>query len=237
MTTSQIETKVRNDLSQQNPQGRFSPTFILDKLNEVFADRVIPDLYSIGGFNFLQSLIITGELDLSESAKNEDWDEADLSSWVDGESDAYVFYPTNPFAMVDGDDYRIPVTWVPFLSGYFTNYNLGYHKSRVLGTRLGNTVVIYDDDYSTLYVQAVQIKEYESGDTVDLDDYLIKKTIIPAICSECMIKDKGINMMNIFDMKYGKNLRRLERDVVRSFSPTKIVPQTRRNTYYGLKGG
>jgi len=237
MTVEEIIAKARNDISEQSPQGRFSHTYLLDKLNEVLADRVIPDLYSIGGYGFLSSFVITGSIALSASSKNSEWMEGNLATWVDGAAVPYVFYPLNPFAMVDGDEYRIPIGWVPFLAGYFMNYNLGYHKEIELGTRIGNTVYIYSNKYTTLYLEAIQIKSYVVGDEVELDDYIATKTLVPAICSEAMIKDKGINMMNIFDAKYGKNLYRLERDVVKSGMNTEVVPRTRRRSFYGLKGG
>jgi len=237
MTVQEIIDRARVDITEINPQGRFGYQYFLDKLNEVLADRVVPDLYRIAGENLLYNYLITGSVDLSASTKNvEEWKEGDLSLWVDGSDDTYLFYPPSLEAMVDNGDYRVPVNFIPFIAGYLINYNLASHKPKVLGTLSGQTVYIYDNNYTTLYLQAIQIKDYTlSTDEVELDDYIARETLIPAMCSEAMIKDKGINMMNIFDMKYGKNLRRLERDFTGWQKPTEIVPRSRRGGFYGLR--
>jgi hypothetical protein len=235
MDADAILKQARNKLSAQHPQGRFSSPYLLEELNNTLNEKVIPDLYSIGGYNYLYNFVIAGSISLTESARNKEWMEGDLSTWVDGSSNTYVFYIPSLTAMVDGDSYRIPVNWLPFLSGYMMDYDLSSYKPRVLGTIKGQTIYIYTNDYDTLYLEAIQIKTYAQYDLIDLDDHIAKLTLVPAICSEAMIKDKGINMHNIFEGKYGKNLRRLERDSIAQMGVASIIPKARTRGFYGLR--
>jgi len=235
MFVSDILNQVRKDLSELNPQGRFSTEYLLEKFNEVSADVVIPDLYSIDNYNFLYNLIITGSISLSVSDKNAKWVEGDLSTWVDGSEDPYVFYTPTLFAMVQGGEYRIPVSFIPFSYGYFMNYNQSLHKPKALGTRMGQKILMYDNKYDTLYLEAIQIKTYGYNDIVDLENHIARKTLIPAIVSAAFEKDKGFNEANISDRRYARNLQRLERDVIKSRESTEIIPRASRRGSRGLR--
>jgi len=222
MTTTEVVSRVRYKLQEEQLQGFFSDAQILDDLNQTFRVRVIPDLWKIGEYHYLYDLHITGELTLSASTRNGDWMEADLTTWVDGDEAQYVFYPHSLNAMVAGNEYRIPIRWVPLMSGYWLNYGLATHKPVVLGTLKGNTIYVYDDDYSTLYTEAVEIPKYSSGDTIGLDEYVIEAALIPAICSEGFVRDKGITMQNVFRREYVEGLSGLD---MRTWqAPREVIP-------------
>jgi len=238
MSTSldDLITRVRRKIDEVNPQGYFSSTDLINFTNETIRRVFIPDLWEIGKFTFLGDLFVTGTLTLADSDYNDDWVDGDYSS-IAGDDWTTPIYRPSLTAYVGDDTYgRIPVEWVSYDSAYNLFHWMGDPKKIVRGIRFykGSKIIICDDDYTTLYLDAVELPTYAQYDDIELEDNIIRDALVYAVAAECLVVDKELTMENIYLREYGRSMERLKRSILDESNIPERIPRDQTGGWFGL---
>jgi hypothetical protein len=228
-----IEDIIRPRMDEIDPQGGFSDTDLLYITNNILRNKVIPDLWSIGEEFYLASLMISGDLSLSESSLDDSWKEGTITEVTGFDA----FYRPSIKGFVAGTYDTLMVIFVPFSIGYSHLYYTGSPKEEVTACLRGNTLIVFDDDYDTITVHGIKTPDYIADDTIELDNYLIDGLLSNGVCAECWIRDKGLTMRNIHRDEYASVFGRLSRDVGGVRALMERTPPDYFGNFYKLQDG
>lgn len=172
MTIGDLSDRIRNKLTEIDPNGSYSPEILQEAINDALSGIVIPDLYKDTGLILFNSLIASSS-GLSLTGSNPYV--YDLS----GESDI-VFVPSLK-AWVDST--RIEIMDLDEIPIY-ENDNLAYFRPKKLGAIVGIELRIYDTvtDSDTLALDYVKIPDYSITDPIELDNSVILGLLLWASC-------------------------------------------------------
>lgn len=184
----------------------------------------------------MEDLFSTGTLALTDSDYNDDWVDGNKSS-ITGSGWKTAYWPSSLTGYVNDDTYGyIKVEWISHSSAYNLHHWMGDPKKIVRGIRSykGTKIVICDDDYSTLYLDAVELPTYAQYDNIELDDNIIRDILVYAVASECLIVDKELTMDNIYKREYGRRMERLRRSVLDASNIPERIPRDQTGGWFGL---
>lgn len=237
-TVDDLITRVRRKIDEVNPQGYFTPTDLLNFTNETIRRIVIPDLWKIGGFTFLGDLLSTGTLALTDSDYNSDWVDGDYSSIAGGDWTTPIYRPSFTGKINDTTYGYIPVEWISYDSAYNLFHFMGDPKKVIRGIRFykGTKIIICDDDYSTLYIDAVKFPTYAKYDNIELADDIIRDILVYAVAAECLVVDKELTMENIYLREYGRSLERIRKSILDEGNIPERIPRDQTGGMFGLSG-
>lgn len=232
MTPEKVIALVRDKVTELQTTGRFDNPEMVDILNEAM-DTLIEDLWE-WGFTFLESLRVTGDLSLSESAVDENWVEGDLSTLS---SFLPIYRPSlNLYISDNGKWYR--VKQVRGIFAKTIRFNDTYPTKTIKADVKGDIVTLHSSDYDEVAVEAVFSPTYTYGDTDDIGvaNPEIRRLLFPLMCMEIKKRDLGIIMERDYERDYTKRMNALRRNMLGKRSPIERVPPYYRHHGYPSKG-
>lgn len=193
-------------------------------------------MWEIGKFTFLGDLYSTGTLALTDSDYNDDWVDGDISS-IAGAGWKTSYHEPSLTGYVSDDTYGyIQIEWISHESAYNLHHWMGDPKKIVRGIRSykGTKIVICDDDYTTLYLDAVELPTYAQYDDIELPDNIIRDVLVYAVAAECLVIDKELTMENIFLREYGRSMERLRKGILDESNIPERIPRDQTGGWFGL---
>ena len=173
---------------------------------------------------------------MTDSTYNDDWVDGDISS-IAGAGWKTAYHEPSLTGYVSDDTYGyIQIEWISHESAYNLHHWMGDPKKIVRGIRSykGTKMVICDDDYTTLYLDAVELPTYGQYDDIELPDNIIRDVLVYAVAAECLVIDKELTMENIFLREYGRSMERLRRGILDESNIPERIPRDQTGGWFGL---
>lgn len=195
MTLTELATIVRNELPPPMLKQHWAIPSLEITANRALRSIVIPKLIMIGGYMYVDQLLNTQAVTMTEKEESCYLDLKDSESGLTND-----YYPVSLSAWVNKDTaIDVSEPWVngtPVRLSYgeairdLRLYSSKYHTVVEWGEILGNRLVI-NNVYTHGCIRYVERPDYSSANTIELDEDIIDSLAVWATCWQAVAKDKG----------------------------------------------
>lgn len=184
----------------------------------------------------MSDLLVTGSLTLADSDYNDDWVDGNYADITGDDWATPIFRPSFTGRIADDTYGYIPVEWISYGEAYNLHHWMGDPKKIIRGIRFykGTKIVICDDDYITLYLDAVKIPTYAQYDDIELADDFIRDILVWAVAAEGLVIDKELTMENIYLREYKFRMDNLCSGLLDDGNVTERTPRDQTGGGFGL---
>lgn len=234
MTAQEAIYKVKNRLPRPQLRRDYNPNLLIDILNDTLKTIVIPDLFRIGGFFYLNDYTQSEAIDLTAEDNISYYDISSLTRLYAPSLTAWVCEssPSTESDVID-DGYLVDMRGHNFVYDA-QHYDMGYYRRKVLGRQDNATLWIYSADYSYGYIKYIQEPEdYVLEGELGLTDSLVSAFLLPAMRAETVLVDSGFPTYGAWRKKYLNNLDTYEANILKKMGAKRFRPMIR---YHGQLG-
>jgi hypothetical protein len=236
MTAEEAVYKAKNRAPLPQRRRSYNSSLLLDILNDTLKTIVIPDLFRIGGFFYLNDFAENSTVSLTVEDDTAYYDISSLTRLYSPSLAVWVCEssPSDEAEVMD-DGYLVDIRGSNFTYDG-RHYDMGYYRRKVLGTQDNATIWVFSDNYNYAYIKYIQLPEdYELSDTLDLDDTYCNGLLIPAIISTVALADPGFPTSGAWEKRYFRNLDRYEASIIKKIGAKRFRPIIRYHGQLGFK--
>lgn len=238
MTIQEAAYKVKNRLPPPQLRRNYNIPLLIDILNDVLKGVVIPDLFRIGGFFYLNEYTKSSSISLTKEGDLSYYDISDLTRLYSPSLTAWVCEnELSAEAEIMDGGYLVDIKGQNYVYDA-RHYDKGYYRRKILGNQDNAALWVYSSDYSYGYIKYIQMPEdYEIDDEDDiaLEDNLVRTLLLPAARAGTVLGDSGFPTYGAWTKEYYKNLDRYESSILKKISAPRFRPFIRYHGQLGLK--